>query len=176
MVFRGSREGNELHRAFWTLAACPALLIGCVAPIERSDLIPGEASASPATSFTIANTEMSAPIGIEAREEVRRALISAGLREDPAAPVRVDVGFAVAHRALQVALPDAKPVPADPEGISTCRRNQYVLSVAMIARDSGRVLFRGAAIARRCARSARKALPLLANAALSGGPWAGRKD
>lgn len=166
---------KELRCAFWIMAVPPALLAGCVAPIERSDLIVGD-PAPPMTSFFIAGTEMSMPIGVEAREEVRRALVATGLREDPSAPVRVDMGFAVARKALQVALPDAKPVPADPEGISTCRRSQYVLSVAMIARDNGRVLFRGAATAHRCARSARKALPLLANAALSGSPWAGRKD
>lgn len=162
---------------FWIMAAPAALLAGCVAPIERSDRIVGEAPAPPpVTRFFIADTDMNTPIGVEAREEVRRALLAAGLEEDPAAPVRVDMGFAVARKALQVALPDAKPVPADPEGIATCRRSQYVLSVAMIARDNGRVLFRGAATAHRCARSARKALPLLANAALSGSPWTGRKD
>lgn len=169
-------RGNELRCAFWITAAFCALLAGCVAPIERSDLIVGEPSVPPATRFTIAGTDTSTPIGIEAREEVRRALVAAGLQEDPAASVRVDVGFAVARKALQVALPGVRPVPDDPEGIATCRRSQYVLSVAMIARDGGRVLFRSAATAHRCPRSVRKVLPLLARAALSGSPWTGGKD
>jgi hypothetical protein len=169
-------RGSELRSAFWMMAVSSALVTGCVAPIEQSDLIVGQASAPPSTSFTLAGVDSSTPIGTEAREEVRRALIAAGLHEDPAAPVRVDVGFAVARKTFQVALPDARPVPNDPQGIATCRRGQYVLSVAMIARDSGQVLFRGTATAHRCARSAHKALPLLANAALSGSPWTGRKD
>ncbi len=165
-----------MHRSFLIMAASSAFLAGCVAPIEQSDLIMGQASAPPSTSFTLAGTDIGTPITAEAREEVRRALIAAGLHEDPAAPVRVDVGFAVARKTFQVALPDARPVPNDPEGIATCRRSQYVLSVAMIARDNGQVLFRGTATAHRCARSVHKALPLLANAALSGSPWTGRKD
>lgn len=169
-------RGNELRGAFWIMAASSALLTGCVAPIQRSDLIVAETLATPPASFTLSATDTSTPIAMQAREEVRRALVAAGMHEDPAAPVRVDVGFAVARKTLQVALPDAKPVPDDPQGIATCRRGQYVLSVVMIERDGGRVLFRGTATAHRCPRSARKALPLLAEAALSDGPWTGRKD
>lgn len=169
-------RGNALRRAFWILAASSALLTGCIAPIQRSDLIVAETPATPPVSFTLSGTDTSTPIGMQAREEVRRALVAAGMHEDPGAPVRVDVGFAVARKTLQVALPDARPVPNDPQGIATCRRGQYVLSVAMIEREGGRVLFRGTATAHRCARSAGKALPLLANAALSGSPWTGRKD
>jgi len=169
-------RGNELRCAFHVMAVSCVLLAGCVAPIAQSDLIVAQPPAPPATSFTLSDTDASTSIGTEAREEVRRALVAAGLHEDPAAPVRVDVGFAVARKALQVELPGSGPASSSPQGISTCRRGQYVLSVAMIERASGQVLFRGTATAHRCARSAVKALPRLANAALSGGPWAGGKD
>lgn len=102
---------------------------------------------------------------VAARSAVERGLIEKGLQESASAPYRVEVGFAVAPLPLEVSAGTRVTPPASP-GIALCHRRQYTVSVAMIDRSDGRIVFRGNATAHRCARSAMATIPRLARAAL----------
>jgi hypothetical protein len=104
---------------------------------------------------------------LAARGAVARGLVGKGLQERADAPYRVEVGLAVAPLPLEVFTGRARAAAApQPAGIALCRRRQYTVSVAMIDRSDGRVVFRGSATARRCARSATATIPRLARAVL----------
>ena len=148
-------------------AAGAALLSGCVSPIVRNGAAMPGAAALRTASFIMAEAPPGNDPGlVEARQAVRSELASRGLRESREASYRVDVGFAVAPRPVEVTVgPDAATAPM-PAGIGLCRRRQYVLSIAMIDRSDGRVVFRNSATARRCAKAAAKAVPQLARTAV----------
>lgn len=163
-----SRVGEgDLRVGIMIVAAVgTALLTACVSPVVRSDVaLPGP-SALRGAAFTMADASAGGPGVLEARGAVRRELAAQGFQESADAPYRVDIGFAVAPLPLAVSAEgDAPPAPA-PSGIALCRRRQYVLSIAMIDRSDGRVIFRNSATAHRCVRTAAKAIPQLARAVL----------
>lgn len=160
-----SREGG-LRVEILVAMAGPLALGACVAPIVRNDPPALDHAALRAGTFTMVEAGTRDPWLIEARDAVTRALADQGLRQSADAPYRVDVGFAAAPLPLRVAeVRDAHGAPP-PRGIALCRRRQYVLSVAMIDRRDGEVVFRNSATAHRCAKALAKTLPRLARVAL----------
>ncbi|MGK6317921.1 hypothetical protein [Sphingomonas sp. DT-204] len=106
---------------------------------------------------------------LEARQAVAKALADQGFREAPDARYRLDVGYAAAPVALRYSTADERAGHRDRSlaGIAFCRRQRYVLSVALIERGSGRVAYRNSVSGRRCADAAAKLIEPLAHAALS---------
>lgn len=149
------------------VAICLTALSACVSPIVRNDrAFPAEAEFRTPSFVMAGGASTSDPGFLEAREAVRRELADHGLRESPDAPYRVDVGLAVAPLPLEVSAGRDGATATAPAGIALCRRKQYVLSVAMIDRSDGRVMFRNNATAHRCAKAAAKTIPQLARTAL----------
>lgn len=107
---------------------------------------------------------------LEARQAVAKALADQGFREAPDARYRLDVGYAAAPVALRYSIADEPAGRRDPApaGIAFCRRQRYVLSVALIERQSGRVAYRDSVSGRRCAGAAAGLIEPLAHAALGG--------
>lgn len=105
----------------------------------------------------------------EADAAVRDVLAARGFTPAADARYRVDVGFAITSGAVEIAPPagQSRATRAD-AGPILCKPRQYVLSVAMIDRGDGKVLFRSGASTRRCAEASPTFLPLLARAALGG--------
>lgn len=105
---------------------------------------------------------------------VRDTLIAAGFEEENGAPQRVEVGFAVRPRKLAVTsgTADATLVisPRGKAPPSLCRRQAYVLTVAMVDSATGAVQERTGATVSRCHGTAAAVLPMLAKAAVTPAP------
>lgn len=147
-----------------------ALALGaCAAPITHFGDVPtGMADAD--QRFAMAPSEDAA-----AAAAVRDALTAAGFQEESGAPQRVEVGFAVRPRKLAVTAPGAADAPAviSPRGKappSLCRRQAYVLTVAMVDVATGAVRERTGATVSRCHGTAVAVLPILAKAAITPAP------
>lgn len=104
---------------------------------------------------------------------VRDALLASGYRSSPDGHYRVEVSMAVRMPKVDVMTApgegqDMRPVApvSNPPGL--CRRQSYVLSIALIDRMSGRVTSRGGAVTSPCGEPTfATLLPLLAKAALA---------
>jgi len=102
-----------------------------------------------------------------ATDAVRENLVSRGYVLQPDARYRVDVGVAVGARQVEVVRPEEKPVSGQRRAqIALCRREKYVLSVAIVDRTNGRIVFRNSASTSRCGNEPRKFVQELVRAAL----------
>lgn len=107
----------------------------------------------------------------EATDAVRAALRDAGFAERADAPLRIDVGFAIRPRRLAVVTADADGAqdvlsPSADKVLSLCSRQAYVLTLAFVERDSGRIASRSGATLTRCDGTPDEIMPRLARAAL----------
>jgi hypothetical protein len=101
---------------------------------------------------------------------VREALAGKGYRESPNGRYRLEIGLASAPPAVEVQRPEnsAQSVKGTTHPFVFCRPQRYVLTVGMIDRTNGSLLFRNAAAARHCGGSPAKILPELVRTAVSG--------
>lgn len=127
---------------------------------------------APATPLTVGNAHdfTMAQNGLAAAA-VRQVLLAAGFQDRKDAAFRVEVGFATRPRKLAVlSSGDTAPLtvvsPATEKSLSFCRRQAYVLTVALIERRTGKVGMRSGATISRCHGEPSDVLPLLARAAL----------
>jgi hypothetical protein len=159
----------EMRKAWGLLLAGLSLFpSGCAAPVRPFGALAMNPAGDAGRSFTTVTTASAQG----ADKAVREALVAAGYHQSSEAPYRVEVGFAVRPRRVDVAaagaersMPASAAVPAMPRGL--CKRRSYVLSIAFVDAH-GRVLARGGAITARCGNTAGSdILPLLARAALS---------
>jgi hypothetical protein len=142
---------------------------GCAAPVRPFGALAMYPAGDAGRSFTTVTTASARG----ADKAVREALVAAGYHQSSEAPYRVEVGFAVRPRRVDVAAVRAEQstaalaaVPTMPRAL--CKRRSHVLSIALVDNASGRVLTRGGAITARCGNTAESdILSLLAHAALS---------
>jgi hypothetical protein len=141
---------------------------GCAAPVRPFGALTMNPAGDAGRSFTTVTTASAQG----ADKAVREALVAAGYHQSSEAPYRVEVGFAVRPRRVDVAAARAEQstlalaVPTMPRAL--CKRQSHVLSIAFVDNASGRVLARGGAITARCGNTAESdILPRLARAALS---------
>lgn len=106
----------------------------------------------------------------QASAAVRDALVLRGLQPSQDARYRIDVGFAIGPGIVDV-LPAGESPPAAARAIGPvlCKRRKFTLSVTMVDRSDGRLLFRSGATLSRCGDATDQILPALAQAALSPG-------
>lgn len=112
----------------------------------------------------------------EAQEAVRKALVEAGLQERPEGDFRIEVGFAVRPRDLSLSAPqeDAASVTLSPgtrHTIGFCKKQAYVLTIAVVERKSGRIMSRSGATLGRCSGNVERIMPQLARAAIPFKSW-----
>lgn len=141
------------------LAGCAPQVIRIGAPV-RPDVLAGTfVLGSPAAGQEQQTAEAA----------VRAALLARGMNPAVDAQYRIDVGFGVGDRAVEIAYPgDPAPVnsvrPVSKPVL--CRRQKYALSIAMTDRRDGRVVFRAGASTTRCGGDAARFLPDLVRVAL----------
>lgn len=150
----------------------PALIVlvslgACAPAIDRGVAV--SPASLPDRTYVMAEAPQPADASLlEARQAVTKVLADQGFREAPDARYRLDVGYAAAPVALRYSTVDEPAARGDPgrAGIAFCRRQRYVLSVALIERQSGRVAYRDSVSGRRCADAAARLVEPLAQAAL----------
>jgi hypothetical protein len=152
-------------------AAVLALVGACTSPLSREGRLPpaAEVLADPSYTFApIPGDPGSAASG--AVLLVREALARKGFRESPAGHYRLEIGLASAPSDLEVQRSGSNAARANgaQNRIVLCRPRRYVLTVGMIDRTSGALLFRNAAAARHCGASLEKILPKMVHVAVTG--------
>jgi hypothetical protein len=147
------------------LAGAIVLLTACAGPIAVAG--PGPSPPAPGgTAFELAATPEGAG---PAAAAVEVALIERGFDAESGARHRVDVAFAVAPTDVAIAEIDTGHAGhLTRPGVALCRRQRYVLSVAMIDRRDGRVVFRNRASAARCGQADAELVGALARAVVEG--------
>lgn len=150
------------------LVGAIAQLAACAGPIAV-----GGPGASPLdlgdSGFMLATAgEGPASASASVRAAVEAALVERGFSPKSDARHRVDVALAIAPANVDVAEFDTDSEERIRPTFALCRRQRYVLSIAMFDRRSGRVLFRNRASAVRCDKAAEKVIPALARAVVQG--------
>jgi len=154
------------------IAAAALSLVGaCTSPLSRQGPLPPAGARLTDASYTFAPAPGDAGGTVmEASELVRAALAGKGYRESPNGRYRLEIGLASAPPDVEVQRPEdsAESVKGTTHPIVFCRPQRYVLTVGMIDRTNGSLLFRNAAVARHCGGSPAKILPELVRTAVSG--------
>lgn len=160
-----------LVRIIAVAATAATLLMGCAAPIQRFGIAAPSGASLADARFTMA----AAPNGHDrdharVADAVRKALLQRGYQEVADGPLRVEVALAVAPVSVGVALPNTDETKIDSRSkwptLGLCKRQRYVLSVAIIGRATGNVVSRASASLKRCRDGVDEMLPALAAAAL----------
>ncbi len=159
-------------RTAWLVAAAALSLVGaCTSPMSRQGPLPPVGAGLTDASYTFAPAPGDAGGTVmQASVLVREALASKGYRESPNGRYRLEIGLANASPNVEVQRPErsAETVKGAMHPIVLCQPQRYVLTVGMIDRTNGSLLFRNAAAARHCGGSAAKILPRLVRAAVNG--------
>jgi len=154
------------------IAAAALSLVGaCTSPLSRQGALPPAGARLTDASYTFAPAPGDAGGTVmEASELVRAALAGKGYRESPNGRYRLEIGLANAPLNVEVQRPEgsAETVKGAMHPIVLCQPQRYVLTVGMIDRTNGSLLFRNAAAARHCSGSPAKILPKLVGAAVNG--------
>jgi len=154
------------------IAAAALSLVGaCTSPLSRQGPLPPAGARLADASYTFAPAPGDAGgDAMEASELVRAALANKGYRESPNGRYRLEIGLATAPSDFEVERPEdsAESVKGAMHPVVFCRPQRYVLTVGMIDRANGSLLFRNAAAARHCGGSPAKILPELVRTAVSG--------
>lgn len=153
------------------IAGAMLVLVGaCVSPLSREGSLPPAGAALEEPTYALASVRGSGEAA-GAVSLVRDALAAKGYRETPNGRYRLEVGLASAPPQVEVQHDESRGSTssgAPPNPIVLCRPRRYVLTVGMVDRASGDVLFRNAAVARHCGATPGKILPRLARAAVNG--------
>ena len=154
------------------IAAAALSLVGaCTSPLSRQGPLPPSGAGIADASYTFAPAPGDAGGAVmDASVLVREALASKGYHESPNGRYRLEIGLASAPPDVEVERPDssAESVKGTMHPIVFCRPQRYVLTVGMIDRTNGSLLFRNAAAARHCGSSPAKMLPRLVRTAVNG--------
>ncbi|MBC9035191.1 hypothetical protein IAG41_22605 [Sphingomonas sp. JC676] len=161
-----------MHARHAIAGALLSLVGACTSPLTREGRLPPAAAelADPTYVLAAQPAEGDAPAS-DAVALVRAALASKGYREAPNGHYRLEVGLAVAPAALDIGRGEAAEPPAVDAArnpIVLCRPRRHVLTVGMIDRTNGAVLFRNVAAARHCGPALEEILPRMARAAVNG--------
>jgi hypothetical protein len=159
-------------RAGQLIAGAVLSLVGaCASPLTREGRLPPAGERLADASYMLAPVPGDAGGAASgAVSLVREALARKGYRESPAGRYRLEIGLASAPPDVEVQRPDSSEahVSGTRNPIVLCRPQRYVLTVGMIDRTNGALLFRNAAAARSCGASPEKILPRMVRAAVMG--------
>jgi len=160
-----------MRTARFIAAATLSLGGACTSPLSRQGPPPPAGARLTDASYTFAPAPGDAGGTVtEASVLVRAALAGKGYRERPNGRYRLEVGLASAPPDVEVQRPEsnADSVKGAMHPVVLCRAQRYVLTVGMIDRTNGSLLFRNAAAARHCGGTLAKILPKLVRIAVSG--------
>ncbi|MBW8840955.1 MAG: hypothetical protein JF608_03925 [Sphingomonadales bacterium] len=160
-----------MRTALLIAAAALSLVGACTSPLSRDGPLPPAAARLKDATYTFAPAPGDADGSVtQASELVREALAGIGYRESPNGRYRLEIGLASAPLHVEVQRPEnsAESVKGMTHPIVLCRPQRYVLTVGMIDRTNGSLLFRNAAAARHCGGSPAKILAKLVRTAVNG--------
>jgi hypothetical protein len=152
------------------IAAALSLVGACTSPLSRDGPVPPAGVRLKDATYTFARASEDADgSATDASVLVREALAGKGYRESSNGRYRLEIGLASAPPDVGVQRPKsgADSVKSAIHPIVFCRPQRYVLTVGMIDRTDGSLLFRNAAAARHCGPPA-KILPELVRTAVNG--------
>jgi hypothetical protein len=151
------------------LAAGAALLQGCVSPVAVNGS-EGWPQAIRASGVALKPAQASAEQQStgKATAAVLEQLAARGIAVDQTAPYWLEVGYAVSPLGVDIAQPEQEEPGRAPLQIALCKRQSYAITLAVVDRADGDVLFRKRASAKRCDKRADEVLPALASALVSG--------
>lgn len=145
---------------------CAAALTACAPSAERfgGPILAVEAGVR--QSFVMGQ-------GGDAADAVRQALLESGYEAQEEGLLRVDVGFAIRPRRVAVVSHDESGnseivSPSGQPGLKLCKRQSYILTIALVERSSGRIKARSGATMSRCGGTSSAVLPILARIAIGG--------
>ena len=154
------------------IAAAALSLVGaCASPLSRQGPLPPAGAQLTDASYTFAPAPGDAGGTVmEASVLVREALAGKGYRESPNGRYRLEIGLARAPLdvVVQRSESNADSLKGAMHPVVLCRPQRYVLTVGMIDRTNGSLLFRNAAAARHCDGSLAKILPKIVRTAVTG--------
>jgi len=159
-----------MRTAGWIAAAALSLVGACASPLSRQGPPPPAGARLTDATYTFAPASGDADGSVmDASVLVREALAGKGYRESPSGRYRLEIGLASAPPDVEVQRPEsgAEGVKGALHPIVLCRPQRYVLTVGMIDRTDGSLLFRNAAAARHCG-SPEKILAELVRTAVTG--------
>jgi hypothetical protein len=104
----------------------------------------------------------------EASAAVVEQLSTRGIPVDQSAPYWLEVGYAVSPLGVDIADPTQEVRGRAPLQIALCKRQSYAITLALVDRADGDVLFRKRASAKRCDKRTGEVLPALASAVVEG--------
>jgi hypothetical protein len=156
-------------RSMLALGSAVALLQGCVSPlaVNGSESWP-EAIRASGVALKAGPGEPDPQLTGEATAAVIEQLSARGVRVDQSAPYWLEVGYAVSPLGIDIARPAQEGPSRPPLQITLCDRQSYAITLALLNRADGEVLFRKRASAKRCDKRAGEVLPALATAVLAG--------
>jgi len=160
-----------MRTARFIAAAALSLVGACTSPLSRQGPLPPAGVGLTDASYTFAPAPGDAGGTVmEASVPVREALAGKGYRESPNGRYRLEIGLANASPNVGVQRSESRTenVKGAMHPIVLCQPQRYVLTVGMIDRTNGSLLFRNAAAARHCADSPAKILPKLVRTAVNG--------
>jgi hypothetical protein len=158
-------------RAGRLIAGAVLSLVGaCTSPLSREGPLPPAGAQLTEATYTFAPVPGDVGTVTDAVALVREALARKGYHESPDGRYRLEIGLASAPPDVEVERPESKEegVKGAVHPIVLCRPQRYVLTIGMIDRTDGSLLFRNAAAARHCGGSLAAALPQLVRAAVTG--------
>jgi hypothetical protein len=147
-----------------------SLIGACTSPLSREGRLPPAGERLTDATYALAPVPGDSDAATAgAVSLVRDALAGKGYREAANGRYRLEIGLASAPPEVEVQREsgDARGKGGSPNLIVLCRPKRYVLTVGMIDRSSGDILFRNAAAARYCGKSLGKILPKMVRAAVS---------
>ena len=156
------------------IAAAALSLVGaCTSPLSRQGPLPPAGARLTDASYTFAPAPGDAGGAVmDASVLVREALAGKGYRESPNGRYRLEIGLASAPPDVAVQRPEnensAESVKGTMHPIVFCRPQRYVLTVGMIDRTDGSLLFRNASAA-RCKGTPKRATLIVVAMPLPGG-------
>jgi hypothetical protein len=147
-----------------------SLVGACTSPLGLEGRLPPAGERLADSSYVLGPVSSDGDaVTVGAVSLVRDALAAKGYREAADGHYRLEIGFASAPTPVEVQreASDTRRKGGSPNLIVLCRPRRYVLTVGMIDRTSGDILFRNAAAARYCGKSLGKILPKMVRAAVS---------
>jgi hypothetical protein len=170
---RGGQGEGDGMKARQAIAGAMLSLVGaCTSPLTREGRLPPLAAGLADPTYVLVSVQGESDAAVsDAAVLVRSALAARGYRETPDGRYRLEIGLATAPAKLEVGRGEAAERPATVSArnpVVLCRPRRHVLTVGMIDRASGAILFRNAAAARHCGPSLEEILPRMARAAVNG--------
>jgi hypothetical protein len=163
-MMKPRRAGSRATHCLGSSSALAFLLLGlslagCAPRLEMTGTPGSNLAAASSKTFLLVSEDRGHALGADGA--VVRQLEARGFRQTPDAAYRVDIAFSSSEADISLS-----KTTQNRDLVSLCKRRRFALSVAMIDRSNGKVLFRRDAETLRCGTPSPKLIEKLAAAAI----------